>query len=648
MISFLRRFIDSKIGIVIMFLVLGLIALAFAAGDITGLGGMGTLASSGDTVAKVGRYKLTSAELTERIQSIYRQERQKNPQITLSELVAQGAIESVMNQLVGGLALTGFSRDQGVVISKRMIDGDIASIPAFQGPTGGFSEPAFRNALRQIGVTEKALRDDIERQKVAKQMLSVATLGTALPDSLVLPYASLLLEVRQGRLVAIPSAALVTTEAPDEKALAAYYARTARAYVIPEQRSLRYAVIDSGRFGKAALPTDAEIAAYYNGRKASYAARQTRNLEQLVVLTESTARNIAAAVAKGESLDDAAKKAGLATSKLVDQTPATLTAQTGADAARQVFAAAKDATIGPIKTPLGWTLVKVTAITDIAARSLDDARASIVTILSADKTHVLLSDLTTKVEDQAQDGATFDEIVKDYGLTAVTTPPLLKDGKSVSDPAFAGDADVKALLPAAFDADPSGDVVLAPVEPNKRYALVDVVNVVPAAAPPLAKVREPVVQAYKLEVAKSKARAAAEALTAKVNDGKDLAAAAAETGIRIPPIEAFGGRRADVMRSQNVPPPIAMLFAMAKGSTKVLELANNAGFVVIHLDNIQRSDAAGQPDLVATVRTELQKAVGFEHADQLEKAIEKEMKLKTYPETVARVKADLGRAGSGG
>ncbi|MDZ7893498.1 MAG: SurA N-terminal domain-containing protein [Sphingobium sp.] len=69
MISFLRRFIDSKVGIAIMLVFLGLIALAFAMGDITGQGGLGQIGGggSGGTVAKVGGEKIGGNDLADRM-----------------------------------------------------------------------------------------------------------------------------------------------------------------------------------------------------------------------------------------------------------------------------------------------------------------------------------------------------------------------------------------------------------------------------------------------------------------------------------------------------------------------------------------------------------------------------------------------------
>ena len=71
MLSFFRRIINSKAGIVVTFIVLGVIALAFAAGDITGLAGNGT-SLSGNSVATVGGQKVTATELPDYIERMLR------------------------------------------------------------------------------------------------------------------------------------------------------------------------------------------------------------------------------------------------------------------------------------------------------------------------------------------------------------------------------------------------------------------------------------------------------------------------------------------------------------------------------------------------------------------------------------------------
>ena len=54
MLSFFRRLTKSRFGVIITFGILGVIALAFAAGDMTGLGGTGSGGVAADDVATVG------------------------------------------------------------------------------------------------------------------------------------------------------------------------------------------------------------------------------------------------------------------------------------------------------------------------------------------------------------------------------------------------------------------------------------------------------------------------------------------------------------------------------------------------------------------------------------------------------------------
>src|SRR3546814_18406129 len=68
---------------------------------------------------------------------------------------------------------------------------------------------------------------------------------------------------------------------PTDAQLDDFYRKNAARYTIPEQRRIRYAVIDAERFAQAAQPTDAEIASYYNQNKAAYAAKESRSFEQL-------------------------------------------------------------------------------------------------------------------------------------------------------------------------------------------------------------------------------------------------------------------------------------------------------------------------------------------------------------------------------
>jgi peptidyl-prolyl cis-trans isomerase D len=649
MLSFFRRFIGSRVGAYIALGFLLLIGIAFAAGDITGRSGSGALGSlGGSNAAKVGGSTLSVSDLQSRVQRVFEQSRRSNPGTQMATFLAEGGVEQVYDQLIAGLAVSEFGGDQGMAISKRMVDAQIAAIPAFQDASGTFSQDAFRRLLANENLSEKALRDDITRDLAGKQLIIPATLGVALPNSLVLPYASLLLEARTGRIAAIPAQAFIPPAEPTEAQLKDFYARSAVRFTVPEQRQLRYAVIDLDRFAGAAQPTEAEVNAYYNQNRVQYAASETRSFEQLILPTEAAAKTIAADVRTGKSLAAAAQTAGLAVAALTNQSPEMLARLSSADVAKAGFAAPKDGLVGPIRAPLGWALLRVTAIDSKPAQAIDQVRPKIVDVLKGQKQQKLLADFTGKIEDQVGDGATFDEVAKDNALSIETTPFVLSTGQSVQRDGFVPSADIKPLLAPGFAMDADDDAQLVPITPDKRYALIHVGQVTPAAPPPLDKVKAAVSQQYKLAEGDKKAAAIAEQVRLKVSKGVKLEAAMAAVGVPLPPVQPIGGRRADLMRGDKPPPPpIALLFSMVRGSIKTLPLEGGRGYVLVQLDQIQQGDAGTQPQLVNQVREQLSSVIGGEYGDQFEHAIEQDLKVSRNLSAVAGVKQELRRANGG-
>lgn len=647
MLSVFRSFIRSKFGAIFAILFLGVIAAAFIMGDITS-GKFGGSITGGGTAAKAGGYKLSESELQDRVQRVFENARKSNPGIQIGDFFAQGGGKQVYDQLVASLTLRAFADDQGVHISKRLVDAQIAQIPAFQDAAGNFSNDNFRALLARERLSEQALRDDISREILQRQLLSPAGLGVKLTDSLVLPYASLLLEARQGTVAAIPAVAFLDEKTPSDAQLADFYKKNADRYTIPEQRRIRYAVIDAERFAQAAQPTDADISTYYNQNKATYAARQSRSVEQLVLPTQAGAKAIADQVKGGKSLADAAKGAGLAASTFTDQSRETLTASAGKSVADAVFAGKQGDLIGPVRGSLGWLLVRVTAVKETPARPIAAVRDEIVAALRVQKEKQLLTDFTGKIEDAIADGGTFDEVVKDNGLKLETSPLVLATGKQVKDSAFTAGPDLQPLLAPVFSMSADDDAQLIPIAADKRYALAAPGEIVAAAPPPLAEVKQLVLAQYKLNEGSQKAKALAEQIQAKVAKGAKLADAIAQAGVKLPAPQMLGGRRADIMRGEQRPPAeVAILFSMAANTVKTLPIGQDRGYFVVQLNKIERGDAKGQPDLLNQVRTQLSEVVGQEYGQQFEHAVEKELKVTRNPNAVAQVRSALAANNSG-
>src|SRR3546814_20873138 len=90
----------------------------------------------GETAARAGGARLTITEFQYRVQRVFENARRSNPGLQIGDFLAQGGAAQVYDQLVASMTLKEYASDQKVHISKRLVDAQIAQIPAFQDEIG--------------------------------------------------------------------------------------------------------------------------------------------------------------------------------------------------------------------------------------------------------------------------------------------------------------------------------------------------------------------------------------------------------------------------------------------------------------------------------------------------------------------------------
>jgi peptidyl-prolyl cis-trans isomerase D len=616
MISSIRSLINSKFGALFALLFIGLIAIAFALGDVSGSGNFGAL--SGGNVARVGDRNITLGELNDSLENQLRAERQNNPTLDMVSFVEGGGLDSTLDQLINRYAIAVFGDAYGVAVSKRLVDSEIRKIPGAMGLDGKFSAEAFRAFAQQIGVSEKAIRDDLTQNLFAQQILPAAASGPSAPDGMVLPYASLMLEQRAGQIASLPATAFLPTRAPSEAVLAKFYSDNAVKFTIPEKRAISYAIFGSDIIAQRAKPNDADIAAFYKANAARFAASQTRNISQVIVPTEAAAKSVVAQVTAGKSLVAVADGLGLSVTTTANVTKSSLTSSATAAVADAVFAAAQGTIAKPARGKLGWAVVRVDAINNVAAKSLAAARAEIETELRKTRSEEMLTEMTAEIEDVFADGATISDVAKQNGLTVSTSPKLLATGQDISNPAYRPIPEMQVILPAAFQMETNGEAQLVELVPGEKFAMIAVADFEEAAPPPLNNVRNIVQQQWALSEGAKAARAAADALRKAVDAGQPLNAALAKANIAGAEVERLSGTRADISRDgRPVPPPLALMFSMKKGTAKIVPAGGERGWYVVHLTDVIKGDASGNTPMLLARKQELTGILQQEYAAQL-------------------------------
>lgn len=639
MLSFFRRFFQSKIGLPIFLGFLVLMALAFVAADISGtsVGGV----SGSDNVAVVGDEKIANSDLVTAANNALDQVRQQNPTLTMPEFIEAGALDEVMRQLIDRFAIGGYAEKYGLRAGDNLVNSEILQIQAFRSLAGEFDEQTYLAALRQRGLTDAVFREDLRNGLLEDQLLRPALLAPQMPEKIARQYAALVLERRVGNIALIPSSAFAPASGPTEAQLTEWYGANRTQFIRPERRTLRFAVFGDDTLKVDATPTEAEIAARYKRDAAQYQARERRAVTAFVVPTQDAAKALAAKIRGGTSLEAAARAAGFSASPAELRTREEMSSATSFAFAEQAFKAAEGGVVEPAKGTLGWYVARVDKIERIPARSLADVRGTIAEQLATEKRAAAAADLIAEIEGEIDTGTALAEVAKAYGLKVETTPALLANGQAFGRPEVQIVPQLAPVLSTAFQMEES-EPQLAEVVPGKQFVIFEVARVNEAAAPPLAEVKAEAEAAWRRAQGAKLARAAADRITAKVRGKTTLAAALAAEGkpYELEPINLE--RRALLARQgANVPPPLVLMFSMAEGSVKVLEGPRNIGWYVVALDEIATDPVDRAPGLLEQTRAQLAPTLTEEYRRQAAAAMRKELGTTRNDAAIEAVRKQL-------
>lgn len=646
MLAMFRAMLRSRVGVVIGLLFLATVGLAFAAADLSNL--TGNMFAGGSTVAQADGEELPAAEVQDRVQRVFEANRRNNPGLTMQTFFAEGAFESVVQQLVDAITLRAFADDQGIAVSKKLIDADIARNPAFHDATGKFNQRNFEQLLQAERIREAALRADIGDQILRRQILLPAAAGARAPDAMSTRYAAILLEERRGTFAAVPTEAFVSNAPVTPAQLSAYFRGNADTFARPEQRAVRYVIVNRADLASRATPTEAAIAQYYRQNAAQYGATTTRVLKRLVLPGQSAARDLATKAKAGGSLDVLAQQAGLAATTLDPTSQDALAKEIGAPTAGQVFAAKLNDVVGPVRTDLGWTVYQVSDIRSVAGRTLDQVRGEISAALKDRQSREAIASLANTLDEAAADGATFDEIAAANGLKPQTTPLLTSEPRDLARPDQPVAPELAPVVKAAFAMEQDDDPQIVQIVPDESFALVAVARVQPAGPPVLEAIRADVERAYRLSEAAKRAKAAAAQIEARAKKGLPLEEAVKQAGVSLPQISRIATVRGELGRDGGpVPASLVALFSMKQGAVRTVPIEGGQGYMIVHLDGITPGDASGKPELVSNTRDALANVLGGEYADQFMRAIARDVGVSRNDAATARVRSNLLGTGGG-
>ena len=549
-------------------------------------------------------------------------------------------LRPILTSLIDQRTLQAFADKYGFTLSKRLVDAEIANIPGTRGLDGKFSEQAYQSFLAQQRMTDQEVRQFISSSMLQRMLLTPIATNARVPVGFATPYASMLLEARQGDVAIVPVTAFRAGLNPTDADLQRFYAANRTRYMVPEQRVLRFARIGPEQVA-GVTATDPEIAAYYNANQATYGAKEIRVISQAVVQDRNAANAIASRARGGASFVAATAPAGLSAADISvgPQTRGEFASLAGDAVAAAAFAAPSGGIVGPIQSDLGWHVVKVDSIRREGGKPLAAARAEIAAKLTADKRKEALTDLVAKVEDSIAGGSNYAEAASQAKLTVTETPLITASGAARDNPGFRFPAELAPALKSGFELTQDDDPVVEALANDAGYVLVAPARIVAAAPAPLATIRARVAEDWVNQQASERARAVASAIAAKAARGVPLAQAVAEAGVPLPPVRQVGARRLELSQlGDKVPAAIRMLFSLGAGKSRMVPDPQQRGFSIVKVNRIIPGNALTQPALIGRIQNEFQQPISEEYARQFLAAVREAVGVRRNESAIAATK----------
>ena len=639
MITFFRKFFQSKVGLAITLVFLGLIGFAFASMDVSNTGMFGGVAG-GDRVAIVGDRTISTSDLQQNAQNALQSSRENNPTLSMEGFVAQGGFDDILDQMLRRAAIAEFAESMGLRAGDRLVTSEITSVPNFQGLDGKFDRDVFLSSLRQRGLTEDLVREDLGTSLLARQLILPIAYEASLPDSFARTYAELLSETRTGMAAMFPAEAFAPEGPATNAQLQEYYDENRARYIRPERRVIRYATFTGEDLDNLPPVTNAQIAARYEADRALYQERQQRSFTQLVVPTRAAAQAVIDEVDGGVTLEQSARSKSLETTQVENVERAAYAGSASQAVAQAAFSAASGDLAGPVQGSLGWYVVRVDEVTRILPRTLAQVSDEIRTTLETERREQALQDLTEELEQAFARGRSLEEAADDIGIEVQTSRPLLADGRVYQRPSETAPPELARVLSFAFEMQ-ERSAQLSEIVNGEQFVIFDVGRITRSATAPLAEIRQTVERQWRRDRGMVAAGQAAARVLERVQGGASFAQAMARESATLPPAQELRISRRELEDVGEVTRATILFFSMAEGTTKRVAVQEQDRWFVVQLDDIQTQDLADDDPLIAGTAQQLAQNAGDEWVQQFMRAAEASLTIERNEDGISAVRQAL-------
>ncbi|MEE8189315.1 MAG: SurA N-terminal domain-containing protein [Kiloniellales bacterium] len=580
---------------IVTFTLFGLLIASFAVwgiGDIfRGGGQIQSVAEVGDTQILRQDFARTLSREVNRLSARF------GGQIEMEQARALGIVDQVLGQMIGRTLFDLKADELGLVVTDEQVRRRITQEPAFRNQAGQFDRGLFVQTLQISGLGEQeyveTLRRDIQRQQLA----GAVSEGAAAPRQMAEALYRYREERRVAQFITVPNDSITDLPEPDETALKAFHKEFADNFMAPESRAVSLVQLRAKELAEEISVSESELAEEFESRKEDFVTPERRGVEQILLDSDAAAQNA------GTRLDGGADFAAVA-QELTGGPPVDL-GEVERDSlpeelAEAIFTLGSGQVSAPVKSELGWHLLRVTKIAPRKEATLAEVREELAKDIAMRGAVETMISFANQLDDELAGGASLEEAAGGLNLALRRIEAITREGKTP----FGGpveDLPGERFIQVAFETE-TGQESLLTETGEGDYFVLRVDGVTRAQVRPLSKVREEVVELWRNAQRAERAREKAEYLAERAKVGVDLAILATENGYSVTTTEPL--TRFETAASRTPSPVLpSRLFQIKQGEITTVTAAN--AHIVAKLIEIRPADPAKDAEQVAELRKNL-------------------------------------------
>ena len=495
-------------------------------------------ALSDNAIATVGEDEIGTVEVNRRVnQEMTRLRPLFGNQFTKAQALKFGVIDGIINEEIDQSLIHQGAASLGVAISDKLIREDIRSQTSFKGLAGNFDRERFNQVLSSNGLNETSYIEIVRSSLTNKQYTDSFQSGTRAPLIMVDAVYRHRNEERIVETILIKDDIFVDVGEPSISQIETFHKANAKQFTAPEYRKFSFLNIEAKDLVDEIEVTVEDIQKAYEARLDEFVTEEKRHVLQIVVLDEDKAKKAHSELLTGRDFAIVANEiAGM------DETAFDLGVVSKNDLLKvlsdQAFSLMQGTVSAPIKSTLGWHILKVKKIEAGGTKAFAEVSPKLKKDIAKEKAVDSLYDLSRNLEDELGGGASIEEAASKMNLKVVSVVAMDQAGKDLTGKFVKSVPASRVFFQTTFSTEEGEDSQLTETGPESLF-VVRVDAVTPAKIRPVNTVRTQIIKSWKAEQRSIKSMELAAKIVADLNVGKILSDVAATLNITPTTSKAF-------------------------------------------------------------------------------------------------------------